>query len=88
MSYKVEFVSSAAKEYKKLPSDVQSRILTTLRILQIDPFAEILNIRKIRGRRNLFRIRMGEYRLIYSIENQSTLLIIRVRHRKDAYQGF
>ena len=87
MSYKIEFVNSAAKQFRKLSIDIRNRVLTTIRILRIDPFSEILNIRKIRGRRDLYRLRIGDYRLIYSIEDQTAILIIRIRHRKDAYRG-
>jgi len=87
LSYKIEFVNSAAKQFRKLSIDIRNRVLTTIRILRIDPFSEILNIRKIRGRRDLYRLRIGDYRLIYSIEDQTAILIIRIRHRKDAYRG-
>ena len=85
MKYKVEFLTSAAKEFRKLPQGMQERVLTILKILQVDQFSEVLNIRKIRGRRDLYRVRIGDYRLVYSVEPSSVILVVRVRHRKDGY---
>ncbi|HBQ20931.1 MAG: hypothetical protein A2Z91_08760 [Deltaproteobacteria bacterium GWA2_38_16] len=85
MTYRIEFVSSAEKEFKRLPRDIQERLLKVFKILEIDPYSEILKIRKIQGRDDLFRIRIGAYRLIYSMELSSKIVIIRIRHRKDVY---
>ena len=85
MTYRIEFVSSAEKEFKRLPRDIQERLLKVFKILEIDPYSEILKIRKIQGRDELFRIRKGAYRLIYSMELSSKIVIIRIRHRKDVY---
>ncbi len=85
MSYRIEFVRSAAKEFRKLPKDIQKRVLKTLQMLEIDPYSEVLKIRKLRTRSDLFRVRIGDYRMVYSVENERTIVIFRVRHRKDVY---
>jgi len=85
--YRIEFAKSACKEFQKLPNTIQKRIIKTLDILKTDPFNEILKIRKLRGRENLFRIRVGDYRIIYSVESSEMLFIFRIRHRKDVYEN-
>ncbi len=82
MKYQVHFFSSAAKEFQKLPNDAQKKVLHVLDMLRIDPYSEILKIRKLKGGHDLFRIRLGNYRLVYKIESDSSLIIVRIRHRK------
>ena len=87
--YKVLFQKSAYKEYLALPINVQKRVDQVLEILRINPLSEILNFKKIRGKENHYRIRVGDYRIIYS--PQVTFLIVRVvriGHRKDIYRHF
>ena len=86
MKYKIELFKSAAREFSSLPKDVQARAVKIFNILQIDPFSEILKIRKLKGHRDLFRIRVGDYRIIYKIEEPS-ILIVRIRHRKNVYEN-
>ena len=54
-------------------------------MLRIDPYSEVLKIRKLKGGEDLFRIRIGNYRLIYKVESPFSLLMVRIRHRKDVY---
>ena len=86
MKYQVNFFSSAVKEFQKLPKDIQEKVLHVIDMLRIDPYSEVLKIRKLKGGEDLFRIRIGNYRLIYKIESSSSLLVVRIRHRKDVYK--
>lgn len=44
--------------------------------------------RKLRGGVNNYRIRIGEYRIVYDIDDDAlTVLILRVRHRREVYRG-
>ncbi|MBI3018757.1 MAG: type II toxin-antitoxin system RelE/ParE family toxin [Deltaproteobacteria bacterium] len=87
MKYQVHFFSSAVKEFQKLPKDVQEKVLHVMDMLRIDPYSEVLKIRKLKGGEDLFRIRIGNYRLIYKIESSLSLLVVRIRHRKDVYEN-
>ena len=86
MKYQVHFFNSAVKEFQKLPKDIQEKVLHVIDMLRIDPYSEVLKIRKLKGGEDLFRIRIGNYRLIYKIESSSSLLVVRIRHRKDVYK--
>ena len=86
VSYKVEIKNSAQKEIRKLPSkDLRDRIVGTINRLYKNPVPD--ESKKIKGSNNIYRIRQGTYRIVYQIyKNQLFILVIRVRHRKDAYR--
>jgi mRNA interferase RelE/StbE len=86
--YKVDFAQSSARELKKLPSHVQERIRYALESLRRDPFSELIRFRKIKGYENLYRIRLGDYRIVYEvIERKLLIIVIRTGHRSDVYRN-
>ena len=87
--WKIIFKKSAYKEYKKLPKRYQLKISELLNILQINPLSEVLQIRKIQNQNNCYRIRIGDYRVVYSLHKKQLIVeVIRVGHRQDIYQFF
>ena len=85
--YQVKISSRAIKDLKKLGEDTQSKIIESLEILKLNPFAEIIQYKKLKDRNQLYRIRIGNYRVIYEIQGDVLLIIvIRVGHRKDVYR--
>lgn len=83
--YEVQFSRAAAKELDGLPLPVAERILEKIEQLTEEPRSP--GIRKLRGWRNLWRLRVGEYRVIYEINDTDRVVdISAVRHRKDAYR--
>ena len=87
--YKILFQKSAYKEYKLLPKSVRLRVDQALEILSIDPLSEVLRFKKIRGKENHYRIRVGDYRIIYSPQTTTLIVrVIRIGHRKDVYRHF
>lgn len=85
--YQVKFKKSAYKEYKKLPTHIQKRVDKALTLLRVDPFNELLNIKQLQGHESYYRIRLGDYRLIYtSINEQLIVLIIKIGSRGDVYR--
>ena len=86
--YRVDFTKSASKELKRLPDHIQRRIRTALLALAADPFSEILKMKKIKGQESVYRIRLGDYRVVYDVQSALLLvLVIRVGHRSDVYRG-
>ena len=84
-SYKIEWKRSAAKDLKKVPKDTLPRILQAVEQLIPDPFPP--GVRKLVGSEHTYRIRVGDYRVIYSIASSIFVIeIIRVRHRKDVFR--
>lgn len=83
--YKVLFKSSADRALKKLPHDVQRRIVGEVETLAYDP--RPAGVVKLAGDENLWRIRVGNHRVVYEIhDNRPVVLVLRVAHRKDAYR--
>ena len=83
--YKIEWKQSAKKELKKLKKAVIPRIIKAVESLSINPHPT--GSRKLQGSEHLYRVRLGDYRIVYSVENKIVLIeIIRIGHRKDIYR--
>ncbi len=87
--YRVEFTKSAKKEFEDLSSEVQLKVLEALGLLSQNPFSELLQIKKLKGAQSLYRIRIGDYRLVYEVRgNVLVIVVIKIGHRKDVYRRF
>lgn len=83
-SYKVVVSKSAEKELSKLPTQAIAKILPVLQSLEKDP--RPIGCKKLKGFKNLWRLRVGNYRIIYAIEDQILLVDVReIGDRKDIY---
>lgn len=83
--YEVTFARSAAKEFERLPESVVSRIFPRIEALGGEPRPH--GSKKLRGSLPLWRIRIGDYRVIYSIDPVKKIVdITAVRHRSKAYE--
>lgn len=84
--YKLEFSREALKFLHTLDSSSSQRLIK--KIKELTSNAENLNLKKIKSSRyNLYRLRIGNYRTIYSIEHDRiTIFIIAIGHRKDIYE--
>jgi mRNA interferase RelE/StbE len=77
---------SVEKQMDRLPGKVRLRVLAALEHLRSDP--RPVGCVKLSGEENLWRLRMGSYRVVYEIHDERLiLLVLRVAHRKDAYRG-
>lgn len=85
--YSVEFLKEAVEELSHIDPIWQKRILNKIKILSADPNSLANNIKKLKGKyREYFRLRVGDYRIIYSQENDRlVIIIIRIGHRKEIY---
>ena len=83
--YEVIVERSAEKDLKKLSSEVRSRAVAALQSLAKNP--RPAGSRKLAGSENDWRIRVGDYRIVYEIADEIRIVRInRVRHRKDVYK--
>ena len=83
--YTLDFTTSAAREFRSLPRAIQRRVETVVESLPQTPRPS--GVRKLRGANELYRVRIGSYRLVYEIDDQaSRILVTRVGHRRDAYR--
>lgn len=85
MAYKVLFVSRAERGLKRLSADVQDRIIPEINSLAENP--RPAGSAKLTGSDNLYRIRVGDHRVIYAVEdNFLVVLVVEVGHRKEIYR--
>jgi mRNA interferase RelE/StbE len=85
MNYSVVFKPSADRDIEHLPPEIGCRILLEIDKLQVNP--RPINCMKIIGSRNDWRIRIGDYRVLYEIIDADHLVrVFRIKHRKEAYR--
>jgi mRNA interferase RelE/StbE len=85
-SYQIEWKSSAEKELRKLPPEMIQRVFQKVELLAENPFPS--GCRKVVGSEQTWRIRIGDYRVIYNVFSSVLVIeIVRVAHRKDVYQN-
>lgn len=84
-TYKISWRSAALRDLKRLDRQVASRIVSAVEALVKDPLPR--GVRKLSLGENTYRLRVGDYRVIYSVlERQLVVEIVHVRHRRDVYQ--
>lgn len=84
MIYAIEFADSARREVRKLDPTTKRRILAAIDGLSADPRKG--QVRRMVGVSS-WRLRVGDHRVVYDIEdNKLAVLVIRVRHRREAYR--
>ena len=85
MAYRVFFVSRAERGLKRLSADVQDRIIAEIISPTADP--RPAGTVKLTGSENLYGIRVGDYRVIYAIEDDFLLvLVVEIGHRREIYR--
>lgn len=83
--YTVVFARSARKELQALDRTVATRILKRIEALTREPRPS--GCKKLEGTDNLWRIRIGDWRVVYSVDDSKSLVEISViRHRREAYR--
>jgi mRNA interferase RelE/StbE len=84
MRYRVILPKSVQKELDRLPDEIVKRILARLTGLESNPRPP--DVKKLKGR-NAWRIRVGDYRVIYEIHDRELqILVITVGHRREVYR--
>ena len=83
--YYVALASSAEKELKKLPANLIARLVPRLENLASNPRPS--GCKKLRGGDGEWRIRSGDYRVVYTIDDMKLLVeVTRIRHRSEVYE--
>jgi mRNA interferase RelE/StbE len=86
MTYQVSIQPAAQRRLKKLPLAVQKDLITLIEHLAEEP--RPLGCKKLKGRQNWYRVRSGDYRVIYTIEDAALIIrVIKVGHRRDVYEA-
>ena len=84
-SYEIEISRTAEKQLEKLSREDQLRVVRAVLALAEEPHPR--GSRKLSGYDDVFRIRVGRYRVLYSVfESRLVIIILKVGHRKDVYR--
>lgn len=85
MPYHIIILPTAEKELRKLPLQVFLKIDEAILSLKDNPRPS--GCKKLQGFVNTYRIRTGNYRILYRIEDKELIIeVIRIADRKDAYK--
>jgi mRNA interferase RelE/StbE len=85
MAFRIEWKKSTRKDLRKLPSATVDKIIAAVGGLAENPFPH--GVEKLSGSEHAYRIRLGDYRVVYELVAESKLIEVqRVRHRKDVYR--
>jgi mRNA interferase RelE/StbE len=85
VNYRIEFTKQAAKLFKKLSNQDQQRLKPKIDALAQNPRPS--GVVKLSGEDDLYRIRVRDHRVIYSIQdNRLLVLVVKIDHRRDIYR--
>lgn len=83
--YKVDVGPKASKFIRKQNQQIQQKIIQKLRELETNPRPH--GYQRLKGKRELCRVRTGDYRIIYTIkDDQLLVLVVKIGNRRDVYQ--
>jgi len=85
-NFQIEFRPGARRQFEKLPKDVKKRIGESIETLAVNPRPrQAIKMDGVED--DTYRIRVGDYRVIYSVsEDMLLILIVKVGHRKEVYR--
>jgi mRNA interferase RelE/StbE len=85
VTFRIELTKSAARALKTIPKTDQKRIAKRIESLAKAPPEPVKT--KMKGDNPFHRVRVGDYRIIYEIQNEILLiLILKIGHRKEVYR--
>lgn len=85
MIYQVRFTQTSLRQFDKMDKPVQQRIISKLDSIIQDPLTSVKRLRGI----NLYSLRIGDYRVIFSIESKTLLIIVlEIGYRSKVYRRY
>ncbi|MDT8390322.1 MAG: type II toxin-antitoxin system RelE/ParE family toxin [Lentisphaeria bacterium] len=83
MNYHVELKPRSIKDLRHLPKEEAARVLEALENLQ-EGFSG--NVKRLTNYSPEYRLRVGNYRVLFEVEKPNIIIVYRILHRKDAYR--
>jgi len=84
--YSIVFTKKAIASFLMLPKNIQVLVVAKLKFVAQDPYKKNHALKRMKGDLNYYRLRQGDYRVLYSVESESKKLeVITVAHRKKVY---
>lgn len=88
MKYAFRFTAAAQRQLRAIARPDAMRILTALTALGEDPYRQDADIKKLTGPSELYRLRVGSYRVAYQInDGELVVLVVKVGDRRDVYRA-
>ena len=85
MTYRIELTRAAARDLMDAPKPMLKRLDAYILGLADDPLPP--GVKKLTGSDGLYRVRAGDYRIIYRIEQEKlTVLVVKIGHRREVYR--
>ena len=85
MSYGVIILRDAQKSLDKMDAELRVRMIRAMRLLEDDPRHP--GAIKMTGAEDLYRVRVGDWRMVYAIRNRElVVIVIRIGHRREVYR--
>lgn len=85
MAYRIDVSRAAVRALKKLEQRAADRIVVAIDALAEDPRPH--GVKKLEGVKDLYRIRIGHYRVVYQIHDDKLLVVVvSLGHRRDIYR--
>lgn len=86
MTYRITFTTAAARQVRKLPRQARDRLLQLIDGLAEEPRPH--GARKLVGEEIAWRVRAGDYRVIYEVLDDALLVtVVRAGHRRDVHDN-
>jgi len=86
MRYKIYLTGKAWKKLDSLNQKSRRMILDTLSFLRDYGFSQRLDIKKLKGFKNHYRLRVGKYRILFELEKPDKIIVYAILPRKKAYK--
>ncbi len=85
MAYRILFAPAALRQFRKLPASIQQRLSPHIDALTNQPRPN--GVVKLSGTSDIYRIRVGDYRIIYEIQAVGLIiLVLKIGNRRDVYK--
>jgi mRNA interferase RelE/StbE len=85
VAYRILFTSISERQLNRLPHQEQARIIPKINTLAQSPRPS--GVKKLKGVKDLYRIRVGDYRIIYEIQDIGlVVLVVKIGNRSDVYR--
>ncbi|MFI2201729.1 type II toxin-antitoxin system RelE/ParE family toxin [Streptomyces sp. NPDC020192] len=87
MTYAFEFTAAARRQLKAVDQTTALRVLHALSRLGDDPYREDADVQKLSGHDDLYRLRVGTYRIACRIDDgRLVILVVEARYRREIYR--
>ena len=85
MKYEIYLTRKAKKQLDRLDPETRRKVLEALTMLRDYGFTPRLDVEKLRGYKNHYKLRTSEYRILYELEKPRKVIVYAILPRKQAY---